>query len=118
MIQLKIHECDYKCFSNGFVHESTMFKDKNYQLHFFILKSLNEALDNLNVPVEIVDGFVGSIAIAIPWSALINDSTALEIHNLELTIQPKKRSDSAGEYRFFKFAMWVYFWCFIKKLVL
>ena len=79
-----------------------MFKDKNYQLHFFILKSLNEALDNLNVPVEIVDGFVGSIAIAIPWSALINDSTALEIHNLELTIQPKKRSDSAGKYRFFK----------------
>ena len=47
--------------------------------------------------MEIVDGFVGSIAVAIPWSALINDSTALEIHNLELTIQPKKRADSAGK---------------------
>lgn len=58
--------------------------------------SLNEALENYNVPIEIVDGFVGSITVTIPWSALINDNTIVEIKNLELTIQPKQRPEAAG----------------------
>ncbi len=63
-----------------------------------LFQSLNEALEHSNVPVEIVDGFIGTIAVSIPWSALISDSTTMEIHNLELTIQPKQRLDSAGRY--------------------
>ena len=63
----------------------------------FSFQSLNEALGNLNVPIEIVDGFIGKITVSIPWSALISDSTVMQIHNLELTIQPKQRTDNVGE---------------------
>lgn len=61
-----------------------------------MFQSLNTALDNNNVPVEIVDGFIGSISVTIPWSALVSDSSIVEVRNLELTIQPKQRTDSAG----------------------
>ena len=74
--------------------EGTRLHELICLLLFF--KSLNEALEHSNVPVEIVDGFIGTIAVSIPWSALISDSTTMEIHNLELTIQPKQRLDSAG----------------------
>ena len=67
-------------------------------LIFSCFQSLNDALNNFNVPVEIVDGFVGKISVTIPWSALVSDSTLVEIHNLELTIQPKQRTDQAGKY--------------------
>ena len=49
-----------------------------------------------NVPIEIVDGFIGSISVTIPWSALLSDNTVMEINNLELTIQPKQRNDNGG----------------------
>ena len=55
--------------------------------------TLNEALENYNVPFEIVDGFIGSISMSIPWSALVHDNTILEISGLELTVQPKQRHD-------------------------
>ena len=70
-----------------------------YSNVLFSLQSLNEALENYNVPIEIVDGFVGSISVTIPWSALINDSTVVEIRNLELTVQPKQRTDQPGIYK-------------------
>jgi autophagy-related protein 2 len=63
----------------------------------FTFQSLNVALSNLNVPIEIVDGFIGKITVSIPWSALVSDNTCMQIHNLELTIQPKQRTDSAGQ---------------------
>lgn len=62
----------------------------------FNFQSVNAVLENLNVPVEIVDGFIGRISVSIPWSALVNDNTVVQIHNLELTIQPRQRIDSAG----------------------
>ena len=61
-----------------------------------MLQSLNEALQTYNVPVQVVDGFIGSISVSIPWSALVSDNTVLEIHNLELTIQPRPCSHHAG----------------------
>ena len=67
-----------------------------FNLYFLCSQSLNEALENYNVPIEIVDGFIGQITVNIPWSALVNDNTKMEISNLELTIQPKQRKDSAG----------------------
>ncbi|ELU17929.1 hypothetical protein CAPTEDRAFT_154368 [Capitella teleta] len=60
--------------------------------------SLNEALSNSNVPIEIVDGFIGKITVSIPWSALVSDNTCMQIHNLELTIQPKQRTDAPGQH--------------------
>ncbi|CAH1792670.1 unnamed protein product [Owenia fusiformis] len=56
--------------------------------------ALNEALDSHNVPVQIVDGFIGKIQMTIPWSALVNDSTLVEIHGMEITIQPKQRNEN------------------------
>ena len=49
--------------------------------------------------MEVVDGFIGSISVSIPWSALVNDNTVIEVHNLELTIQSKRRSEHAGKSR-------------------
>lgn len=63
----------------------------------FIFQALNQALESCNIPVEIVDGFVGSISVTIPWKALMSDSTTLEIKNLEITLQPKQRQDNAGK---------------------
>ncbi|XP_021359493.1 autophagy-related protein 2 homolog A-like isoform X1 [Mizuhopecten yessoensis] len=59
------------------------------------VEAINEVLDNSNLPVEIVDGFIDEIAVSIPWTALIQSSTEMEIRGLELTLQPKQRSSNA-----------------------
>ncbi|XP_029466870.1 autophagy-related protein 2 homolog A [Rhinatrema bivittatum] len=53
--------------------------------------SVNEQLDAVNVPLEIVDGFIGSISVTIPWSALVTDNCAVEITGLQVTCRPKYR---------------------------
>ncbi|XP_045166071.2 autophagy-related protein 2 homolog A-like [Mercenaria mercenaria] len=57
------------------------------------VQAINEDLASFSVPVELVDGFVEAISVSIPWSALIQDSTTLEVTGLELTLQPKSRDD-------------------------
>jgi len=47
--------------------------------------------------LEIVDGYIGSITVTIPWSALISDNTVIDISDLELTIKPKYREDNGGD---------------------
>lgn len=67
---------------------------------FFLIQAINDDLLAFGVPVELVDGFVECISVSIPWSALIQDSTKLEVSGLELTLQPKQREDNgmmAGE---------------------
>ncbi|XP_041353099.1 autophagy-related protein 2 homolog A-like isoform X2 [Gigantopelta aegis] len=54
------------------------------------VEALNNALETFNIPLEIVDGFIGSISVSIPWSSLLTSSTSIEITGLELTIQPKQ----------------------------
>lgn len=61
------------------------------------VQAINEDLANLHAPVELVDGFVECISVAIPWSALVSDSTKLEVSGLELTLRPAPR-DEAGYY--------------------
>jgi len=61
---------------------------------------LNEALEASGVPLEIVDGYIGSITVTIPWSALVNDNTVIDISDLELTIKPKYREDNGGDVLF------------------
>ena len=36
-----------------------------------------------------VEGFIGSITLEIPWKALIVENTLVEIHGLEVTFQPR-----------------------------
>ncbi|KAJ8309402.1 hypothetical protein KUTeg_014276 [Tegillarca granosa] len=60
------------------------------------VESLNEELDSSNIPVEIVDGYINEISVAVPWTSLIQKSTEMEIYGLELTLQPKQRCHNAS----------------------
>ena len=46
-------------------------------------------LANAGVPVELIDGYISSISVSVPWKALLNDSCEIEIHGLSLTFTPK-----------------------------
>jgi N-terminal region of Chorein or VPS13 len=48
------------------------------------------------VPLEIIDGYIGSISVSVPWSTLIADNTVIEINDLEITVAPKQCSDNGG----------------------
>ncbi|KAK3609284.1 hypothetical protein CHS0354_037995 [Potamilus streckersoni] len=55
------------------------------------VEALNDNLDSLSIPLEIIDGFVNRISVSVPWGSLVHDSTQVEIHGLELTLKPKQR---------------------------
>ncbi|XP_038867882.1 autophagy-related protein 2 homolog A-like [Salvelinus namaycush] len=54
--------------------------------------AVNELLESLGAPLEIVDGFVSSIEVTIPWSALVTDHCTLVISGLQITCRPKYRT--------------------------
>ena len=56
--------------------------------------ALNEMLGGSGVPLELVDGFISSISVSVPWSALLNDSCEIEIHGLELVFAAKQKADA------------------------
>ncbi|XP_075795281.1 autophagy-related protein 2 homolog A isoform X2 [Pelodiscus sinensis] len=58
--------------------------------------SVNELLESVNAPLEIVDGFINSIAVAIPWSALVTENCTVEVTGLQVTCRPKYRSAAPG----------------------
>nr|XP_054759186.1 autophagy-related protein 2 homolog B-like [Lytechinus pictus] len=58
--------------------------------------ALNELLESCGAPVEIRDGSVGSISVEIPWSSLLTSSSKVEIKGLQLTIQPKYRTEDGS----------------------
>ncbi|XP_048381059.1 autophagy-related protein 2 homolog A isoform X2 [Stegostoma tigrinum] len=51
--------------------------------------SLNEFLDSVGAPLEITDGFISSISVTIPWSALITENCTVEVTGLQVTCRPK-----------------------------
>uniref|UniRef100_K7FR71 Autophagy related 2A n=1 Tax=Pelodiscus sinensis TaxID=13735 RepID=K7FR71_PELSI len=57
---------------------------------------VNELLESVNAPLEIVDGFINSIAVAIPWSALVTENCTVEVTGLQVTCRPKYRSAAPG----------------------
>lgn len=59
------------------------------------LQAVNELLESLGAPLEILEGFVSSIAVTIPWAALVTDHCTLEVTGLQITCRPKYRT---GEY--------------------
>lgn len=59
--------------------------------------AVNELLESLGAPLEIVDGFVGSIQVTIPWQALLTDHCTLEISGLQITCRPKYRTNGNWE---------------------
>ncbi|XP_061756190.1 autophagy-related protein 2 homolog A [Nerophis ophidion] len=62
--------------------------------------AVNELLESLGAPLEIVEGFVSSITVTIPWQALLTDHCTLEVSGLQITCRPKYRTgggwDSQG----------------------
>ncbi|XP_073208031.1 autophagy-related protein 2 homolog A isoform X2 [Lepidochelys kempii] len=58
--------------------------------------SVNELLESVSAPLEIVDGFINSIAVTIPWSALVTENCTVEVTGLQITCRPKYRSAAPG----------------------
>ncbi|XP_054889953.1 autophagy-related protein 2 homolog A [Poeciliopsis prolifica] len=59
--------------------------------------AVNELLESLGAPLEMVDGFVGSIQVTIPWQALLTDHCTLEVSGLQITCRPKYRTSGHWE---------------------
>lgn len=53
------------------------------------LQSVNEVLESMESPLELVEGFVGSIEVAVPWAALLTDHCTILVSGLQLTLQPR-----------------------------
>jgi autophagy-related protein 2 len=41
-------------------------------------------------PLELAEGFVGSIEVAVPWAALLTDHCTVRVSGLQLTLQPRQ----------------------------
>ncbi|XP_021494042.1 autophagy-related protein 2 homolog A isoform X1 [Meriones unguiculatus] len=52
--------------------------------------SVNEVLRSLESPLELVEGFVSSIEVAVPWAALLTDHCTVCVSGLQLTLQPRQ----------------------------
>ncbi|XP_076971909.1 autophagy-related protein 2 homolog A isoform X2 [Tamandua tetradactyla] len=52
--------------------------------------SVNKVLESLDLPLELVEGFVGSIEVAVPWAALLTDHCTVRVEGLQLTLQPRQ----------------------------
>uniref|UniRef100_A0A8D3C911 Autophagy related 2A n=1 Tax=Scophthalmus maximus TaxID=52904 RepID=A0A8D3C911_SCOMX len=59
--------------------------------------AINELLESLGAPLEIVDGFVSSITVTIPWQALLTDHCTLEVTGLQITCRPKYRTSGGWD---------------------
>uniref|UniRef100_A0A4W4GE44 Autophagy related 2A n=1 Tax=Electrophorus electricus TaxID=8005 RepID=A0A4W4GE44_ELEEL len=59
--------------------------------------AVNELLESLGAPLEIVEGFVRSIAVTIPWAALVTDHCTLEVTGLQITCRPKYRTSGSWD---------------------
>ncbi|KAJ1106499.1 hypothetical protein NDU88_003900 [Pleurodeles waltl] len=53
--------------------------------------SVNEQLESLCAPLEIIDGFISAISVTIPWSALVTENCTVEITGLQVSCRPKYR---------------------------
>lgn len=60
------------------------------------LQSVNEVLESLDSPLELVEGFVGSIEVAVPWAALLTDHCTVHVSGLQLTLQPRQGPGEDG----------------------
>ncbi|KAM8909877.1 autophagy-related protein 2 homolog A [Spinachia spinachia] len=59
--------------------------------------AVNELLETLGAPLEIVDGFVSSIVVTIPWQALLTDHCTVEVSGLQITCRPKYRTSGGWD---------------------
>ncbi|KAF8353789.1 atg-2 [Pristionchus pacificus] len=48
---------------------------------------INETMSSLNLPLRLVDGFIGSIRIKVPWSSLMADASEVDLSDVQLTFR-------------------------------
>lgn len=65
-----------------------------YSSNFIFFQALNELSENLNWPLEFVDGYIESLHVHIPWTAVLAESSLVEVNGLKVTLQPKQRQES------------------------
>ncbi|KAI4495649.1 hypothetical protein M0802_008484 [Mischocyttarus mexicanus] len=58
------------------------------------VQALNELVEQQNLPLEFVDGFISEMSISIPWSALLSEASYAEVTGLRLTVQPRQRTEN------------------------
>ena len=54
-------------------------------------QSLNELLETADAPVEVIEGFIQTISLTVPWAALLQENCALEVRGLEMVFRPRPR---------------------------
>ncbi|ORY51917.1 hypothetical protein BCR33DRAFT_712120 [Rhizoclosmatium globosum] len=57
------------------------------------LRLKREALDKFNLPVDVVEGFLGHLTISIPWSDLKTKPVRVFIKDLYLVVNPKSETE-------------------------
>lgn len=50
-----------------------------------------------NIPVNLVFGRIKKLYVRVPWNALSSKPVQLEIHGLQLLVQPLERGESEGD---------------------
>lgn len=83
----KVEQTDLACDSPG---ESCVRGFPEPALSPACLQSVNEVLESMDSPLELVEGFVGSIEVAVPWAALLTDHCTVRVSGLQLTLQPRQ----------------------------
>ncbi|GMR62154.1 hypothetical protein PMAYCL1PPCAC_32349 [Pristionchus mayeri] len=48
---------------------------------------INETMATLNLPLRLVDGFIGSIRIKVPWASLMADASEVDLSDVQLTFR-------------------------------
>ncbi|XP_060538512.1 autophagy-related protein 2 homolog A [Pantherophis guttatus] len=74
----------------------TSLKRGALNVPYLLTMSVNEFLESVGAPLEILDGFIDSIAVTIPWSALVTENCTVEVSGLQVTCRPKYRQGHAG----------------------
>jgi autophagy-related protein 2 len=41
--------------------------------------------------VEVIEGFIQTISLTVPWAALLQENCALEVRGLEMVFRPRPR---------------------------
>lgn len=69
---------------------SFQFSKGSIQIADFSLSvhSVNDLLKTGNIPLKLVDGYVGNLTLDVPWKNLISQPTKVKINQLQLTFQP------------------------------
>ncbi|XP_045024451.1 autophagy-related protein 2 homolog A isoform X1 [Daphnia magna] len=59
------------------------------------VEALNDLSDEQGLPLEFLDGSISEVSVSVPWSALLSDSSFVEIKGLCLVVRPKQQCKNA-----------------------